>query len=104
MEGEAGTQERLQSTCHARSPKGGALKLAVDHSQEMTAEAGSFGSVIAQSCLTVTPMDCSLSGFSIHGILQARILEWVLLPFFRGSSQPRDRTQISHIAGKFFII
>ena len=35
-------------------------------------------------------------------ILQARILEWVALPFFRGSSQPRDRTQVSHIAGGFF--
>ena len=38
----------------------------------------------------------------VHGILQARILEWVALPFSRGSSQPRDRTQISHIAGEFF--
>ena len=38
------------------------------------------------------PMDCSLPGFSIHGILQA-IMEWVAIPLFRGSSQPRDRTQ-----------
>ena len=43
------------------------------------------------------PMDCT-----VHGILQARILEWVALPFSRGSSQPRDRTQVSHIAGRFF--
>ena len=43
------------------------------------------------------PMDCSLSGFSVPGILQARILEWVTSPFFGGSSQPRDRTQISHL-------
>ena len=38
----------------------------------------------------------------VHGILQARILEWVAVPFSRGSSQPRDQTQVSHIAGGFF--
>ena len=38
----------------------------------------------------------------VDGILQARILEWVAIPFSRGSSQPRDRTQISRIAGRFF--
>ena len=44
-----------------------------------------------QSCLTVCdPMDCSLPGSSVHGILQARILKWVALPSLRGSSQPRD--------------
>ena len=46
---------------------------------------------VIQSCLTLCdPMDCSLSGSSIHGILQARILEWIAIPFSRGSSQPRD--------------
>ena len=40
---------------------------------------------------------------TVHGILQARILEWVAVPFSRGSSQPRDQTQVSHIAGGFFI-
>ena len=49
-------------------------------------------------------MDCSPPGFSVHGILQARILEWVAFPFFRGSSQPRDWTQVSHIAGRFFTV
>ena len=50
----------------------------------------------AQSCPTVCdPMACSLPGSSVQGILQARILEWVTMPSFRGSSQPRDRTQIS---------
>ena len=39
----------------------------------------------------------------VYGILQTRILEWVTVPFSRGSSQPRDRTQVSHIAGGFFI-
>ena len=40
--------------------------------------------------------------YAVHGILQARILEWVAFPFSRGSSQPRDRTQVSHVAGGFF--
>ena len=40
--------------------------------------------------------------YTVHGILQARILDWVAVPISRGSSQPRDRTQVSHIAGEFF--
>ena len=40
--------------------------------------------------------------YTVHGILQARILEWVAFPFSRGSSQPRDQTQVSRIAGRFF--
>ena len=53
---------------------------------------------VAQSCLTLCdPMDCV-----VHGNLQARILEWVAVPFSRGSSQPRDWTQVSCIAGGFF--
>ena len=40
--------------------------------------------------------------YTVHGILQARILEWVAFPFSRGTSQPRDRTQVSHIAGGLF--
>ena len=47
-------------------------------------------------------MDYNLPGSSVHGILQARILEWVAIPFSRGSSQPRDPTHISFIAGRFF--
>ena len=59
----------------------------------------------AQSCLTLCdPIDCSLPGSSVHGILQARILGWVAIPFSRGSSQPRDRTPLSHIAGRFFTV
>ena len=42
--------------------------------------------------------------YTVHGILQARILEWIAMPFSRGSSQPRDRTQVSRIAGGFFTI
>ena len=49
-------------------------------------------------------MDCSLPGFSVHEILQARILEWVAVSFSRDFSQPRDWTQVSLIAGRFFTI
>ena len=58
---------------------------------------------VAQSCLTLCdPMDCSLPGSSLHGILQARIQEWVAISFSRGSSRPRDRTQVSCIPGRCF--
>ena len=58
---------------------------------------------VIQSCLTLCdPMDCRSPDSSVHGILQARILEWVAIPFSRGSSQPRDRTQVSCTAGRFF--
>ena len=62
-------------------------------------------SEVAQSCPTVCdPMECSLWGSSVHGIFRARILEWVAISFSRGSSQPRDRTQVSHIVGRRFTI
>ena len=52
-----------------------------------------------QLCTAVCdPMDCSPSDSSVHGILQARILEWVAMPSSRGSSQPRDRTRISYVS------
>ena len=50
------------------------------------------------------PMDCNLPGSSVHGMLQARILEGVMVPFSRGSSKPSNQTQVSHIAGGFFTI
>ena len=49
-----------------------------------------------------SPTLCDPLDYTVHGILQARILEWVAFPFSRRSSQPRDRTQVSHIAGGFF--
>ena len=59
----------------------------------------------AQSCPTLChPVDCSPPGSSVHGILQARILESVAMPSPRGSSPPRDQTQVFYTAGKFFII
>ena len=61
-----------------------------------------------QSCPTLCNlMDCGLPGSSIHGILQARTLEWIVMPSYRGSSWSRDRTcvsYISYIAGRFFAI
>ena len=60
---------------------------------------------VTQSCLTLCdPVNYSPPGSSVHGISQARILEWVSIPFSRGSSQPRDRTPLSCIAGRFFTI
>ena len=50
------------------------------------------------------PMDCSLQGSSVRGILQARILEWVAIPFSRESSRPKDRTQVPGITDRFFTI
>ena len=59
---------------------------------------------VAQSCPTLCDhTDCSPPGSSVHGVLQARILEWVAMPSSRGYSQPRDWTQVSYIAGRFFI-
>ena len=61
--------------------------------------------LVAQSSLTLCePMAWSPPDFSVHGILQARILEWVAIPFSRGSSQLRDQTRVSCIAGGFFNI
>ena len=59
--------------------------------------------LVVQLCLTLRdPVDCSPPGSSVHGILQAGILEWVAIAFSRGSSRPRDRTQVSCIAARFF--
>ena len=61
--------------------------------------------LVTQSCpILCNPMDCSPTGFSVHGIFQVRILEWVAILFSRGSSLPRDRTQVSHNVGRFFTI
>ena len=53
---------------------------------------------MAQSC----PTHCDPTDYTVHGILQARILEWVAFPFSRGSSKPRNQTQVSRITGGFF--
>ena len=63
--------------------------------------------LVPQLCLTLCdPKDYSLPGSSVHVIFQARVLEWVAIPFSRGSSQPgtQDRTQVSRTAGRRFTI
>ena len=61
--------------------------------------------LVTQLCLTLCdPKDSILPGSSVCGILQARILEWVAIPSFRGSSRPKDGPQVSCIAGGFLII
>ena len=54
--------------------------------------------------LFCNPVDCSLSGFSVHGILQVRLMEWLAISFSRGASQPRDGTWAFFIKGSFFTI
>ena len=62
-------------------------------------------SEVAQSCPTLCdPMDYSLPGSSVHGIFQAIVLEWIAISFSRGSSQPRDWTQVSRIVDRCFTI
>ena len=53
---------------------------------------------IVQSCMAL----CNPMNYTVHGIIQARIVEWVAIPFFGGFSQPSDQTQVSCIAGRFF--
>ena len=61
--------------------------------------------LIAQSCPTLcNPMDCSLPGSAVQGILQSRILEWVAIPLSRESSWPKDWTWVSCIAGRFVTV
>ena len=60
-------------------------------------------SEVSQSCPTLcNPMDCGIPGSSVHGIFQARILEWVVISFSRRSSQHRNWTQVFHIVGRHF--
>ena len=60
--------------------------------------------LVTQSCATLCdPINCSLPGSPVLGIFQARILEWVVIPFSSGSSQPSDLTCVSYIAGGFII-
>ena len=62
-------------------------------------------SEVSQSCPTLcNPMDCSLPGSSVHGIFQAIVLEWIAISFSRGSSQSRDRTRVSRIVERRFIV
>ena len=75
----------------------GIQRLSPEHPQPQYGHGGGFVTVVSYS---FDPMDCSPPGFSVCGIFSARIPEWVAISFSRGSSQPRDRTQVSCIAGR----
>ena len=78
---------------------------AFDHEADKISAPLEVKELVAQSCPALgEPVDCSPPGSSVHGILQATILEWVAMPSSRGSSQPRDHTQVSGIAGGFFTV
>ena len=81
--------------CHGRLKP---LLTASPHSSCKSFEGMKVKVKVTQLCPTL----CDPMNYTVHRILQARILQWVAFPFFRGSSQPRDRTQVSCIAGKFF--
>ena len=88
----------LQSlTCHHN------VRIIPSHEKPLVLIDCGGGGFVTKSCPTIeNPINCSLSDFSVHGISQARVLEWVAISFFRGSSPPRDQTQVSWIAGGFF--
>ena len=76
--------------------------LSLNMSITLCLKALSTGSEWVKSLSLWDPVDCSPPGSSVHWILQARILEWVAISFSRGSSRPRDWTQVSRIAGRRF--
>ena len=81
------------------SPALQADSLLTELSEKHSIDCSESGSEVAQSCLTLCdPVDHSPPGSSVHGILQARILEWLVISYFRGSSQPRDQTHISCVS------
>ena len=105
---EEGNVNPLQCSCLENPGNGGAWGAAiygVAQSQRRLKWFHKSESEVAQSCPTLCdPIDCSLPGSSIHGIFQAVVLEWIAISFFRGSSQPRARTQVSHIVDRYFTI
>ena len=84
---------------------GGLLSMGLHRVRHDWSDLARRESEVAQSCpILCDPIDCSPSGFSIHGIFQARVPEWIAISFSRGSSQPRNRTLVSHIAGRCFTV
>ena len=69
-----------------------------------TWQADSLPSEVQVQVVQLSPTLCDPMGYTVHGILQARILEWVAFPYSRGSSRPRAQSQVSCIAGRFFTI
>ena len=88
----------LENSCHCQICKASPNKTSLIH--RMNLEGVHAKSL--QLCLTLSdPVDCSPPGSSVHGILQARLLEWIAMPSSRGSSQPKDQTHVSYTAGRF---
>ena len=67
-------------------------------------DSSSMWSEVTQSCLTVSPWTLAHQDFSIHGVFQARILEWAAISFSKGTSPPRDQTQLSCTEGRRFTL
>ena len=94
-------QQTLISTCFVVRP----CSMHWECSKQKILLSQKSESEVTPLCPTLSdPMDCSLPGLFVHGILQARILEWVAISFSGESSQPRDQTQVSNIAGRLFTI
>ena len=83
--------QRSLASCSPWSRKGSDMHTASGNSLKVKVK-------LTQSCQIL----CNSMDYTVHGIFQARILEWIAFPFSRGSSQPKDWTQVSHIAGGFF--
>ena len=84
-------QEAVIKTIHPQEKEMQKAKWLSEEALQIAVNRRESESEVAQLCPTLCdPMDCSPPGSSIHGILQARILEWVAISFSRGSSQPRD--------------
>ena len=94
-----GNGNPLQYSCLENPSDGGAWWAAVYGVTQSWTQLKWLSSSSSRLCI-----DCSLPGSSVHGILQARILEWVAIPSSKGSSWVRDQTLISCIAGRFFTI
>ena len=107
-EWKAGKAGACMSCCYANpmaSWSKGALSATLHEGVLHSEKAPEWVCLVVQSCPTLCDlMDCSPASSSVHGILQARILEWVAIPFSRGSSQPRDWTQVPYIVVRFFTV
>ena len=102
MEGSPGITQQVLSRVQSLKEKDNSLitdPLGLTGNSELTPLRPLCDDLVTQSCWTLCdPMDCSLLGSSVHGISQARMLEWVTMPFSRGSFQPRGRIWASCIA------
>ena len=70
--------------------------------KHLLATCASFKVKVEVKAVQFVPTPCYPMDYIVRGILQAKILEWVTIPFSRGSSQPRDQTHVSHIASRYF--